>query len=1047
MKQLVYLCYFCTRIIRKKNDLKRIILYTLLFIGAGCKVTQPVGNRTEQQPESSQGMNPEAVVLAITDPVPSNDTDPIRSNDTDPVRSNDTDRIRANETEAVIEAIDSLIENAGLLAEMPDSLDVLAAASTTGDVLSPDSLDQLPDSLLSGEDLLQLPDTVSAKKGTLEAPVEYTSSDSIVWTADNMAFLFGDGNVKYQSIELTAAYIQMNMDSSQLFATFGVDSLGTEFGHPVFTEKEQKMESKEMYYNFKSTKGLVKHTISQQGEGTIIAGFGKKMDNDVLFMADAKYTTCDEIDHPHFYIWLKKAKVWPGKNVVSGPAVLYIEDVPLYPIVLPFAFFPFTDTYSSGIIMPTYGDEMNRGFYLRNGGYYFALSDYFDLSLTGELYTKGSWGLSGQTSYKKRYKYSGRVSLSYLTTVTGDKGLDDYSKRKDFSIKLSHSQDPKANPYRTVSASVDYSSSSYDRNQLNSLYTPAATQNNKGSSVSFSKKFPNSPFNISAAMNINQRSQDSSVSVTLPDMTVTMSRIYPFKRKNAIGKDHWYDKISVNYNAQIRNSISTKEDLLFKSNFVKDWKNGVSHKSDINATYSILDVINLSPNFSYSERWYSHRIEQSYDIDQKRIAPTDTIYGFNRVYNYSGSISASTTLYGMFTPWKPFRKYVKTIRHRMDPSISFSAMPDFGDPKYGFHKTYTFVNGTHTFPGGIPDTLSKTYSPFDGQLFGVPGRGKSGSISFSLDNNIEAKIPDENEKSGDRIISIIDKLSASTSYNLAADSFKWNNLNTSMRLKLTKSYTLNLNAVFDTYLYDYDEIEGPNNTVTYSGRRVNKTRFASGSGLGRVGRLMSTGTSYSYTFNNDTFKKWFGGEEGRRKSRREADNDDLMEDMEDYDPLNPDAPPNRRAEMDRDRGGGGSLFGKKKQNEGEYDDDGYYNVTIPWSLSLNYNLSIAYDRQKFNVEKKEYEYQFVHAFSFNGSLQPTKNWRVNFNATYDFKNHKISYATCNISRSMHCFQMSASVIPFGPMKSYSFSIAASSSLLKDLKWDQRSSPYNNQEWY
>ena len=1004
--------YFCTRIIRKKNILKRILLYILLLVGTGCKVTQPTGNRTEQQPEPSATMKPEKVVLITPDSLQNTDN------------------------EIVVFPIDSLLDNTGQLPSLQDSLENMPIEPASGELLSSDSLPLLLDSLQSTlDEQLVIPDSVPRKKGALEAQVTYTSNDSIVWTSDNMAYLFGSGNVKYQNIELNAEYIQMDMDSSQLYATFSVDSLGNELGHPSFAEGEQKMDANEMYYNFKSTKGLSIGSMSQQGEGYIIASVAKKMENNFINMADAKYTTCDEPDHPHFYIRLTKAKMRPGKDVITGPAVLYIEDVPLYPIVLPFAFFPFTDTYSSGIIMPTYGDEMNRGFYLRNGGYYFALGDYFDLNLTGELYTKGSWGISGQTRYRKRYKYSGSVSLSYLTTVTGDKGLDDYQKRNDFSVKISHQQDAKAHPYRTISASVDYSSSSYDRNQLNTMYTSAATQNNKGSSVSFSRKFPNSPFNLTASMNINQRSQDSTVSVTLPDMNITMARIYPFKRKNAIGKDRWQDKISVNYNAQIRNNISTKENLLFKSNLVKDWKNGVQHKSDVNATYSVFDVINLSPNFSYTERWYSYRVEQSYDPVRRDIVPTDTIYGFNRVYNYSGSVSASTTVYGMFTPWKPFQKYVQKIRHRMDASISFGATPDFGDPKYGFYKTLTVLDGTHSFPGGIPDTIRKTYSPYTGQLFSPPGTGKSGSISLSIDNNIEAKVPDENEKSGARVISIIDKLSGSMGYNLAADSCQWTNLNTSMRLKLTKSYTLNLNLQFETYPWEYDEIHG-------RAYQISKTRFLTKKGLGRIGRLMSTGTSYSYTFNNDTFKKWFGGKDERSNKRGKNDND-FMDENEDYDPLNPD----QQDRMGEDRNREGGKLDKKKQNTGEYDDDGYYNVTLPWSLSFNYNLSMAYDRQNFDPKKKEYPYMFTHAFSFSGNIQPTKNWRIDFNATYDFKNHKISYARCGISRSMHCFQMTANVIPFGPMKSYNFSIAASASLLKDLKYDQRSSPYNSQSWY
>ena len=983
--------------------MKRILLYIFLLFGAGCKVLQPPGYRTDQ-PEASHQVKPEEIPLVTTD-------------------------TRFPETK---KTIDSLAEKTEQLVSVLDSL-ALAGEDVPYSAINEGVADTLPDSLLSLiKDMPVISDTIPKKKGTLEAVVDYKAKDSIIWTSNNMAFLFGDGDVKYQNIGLKSQYIQMDMDKSQLIATHGIDSVGNAFGHPVFSqENNQDMEAKEMNYNFKTKRATAKNVVTKQGEGHIIAEIAKKMDDDVINMAKGKYTTCDEIDHPHFYIGLSKAKVRAGKSVVSGPAWLVIEDVPL-PAALPFAWFPFTDTYSSGIIMPTYGDEMNRGFFLRNGGYYLALSDYFDLAITGEVYTKGSWGVTGQTSYRKRYKYSGNISLSTLTTVTGDKGLDDYSKQNDFKVKISHTQDPKANPFQTISASVDYSSSSYDRKQLNSLYTPAATQNNKGSSVSYSRKFPNSPFNLTATMTINQRTQDSSVTVTLPDMTFTMARIYPFKRKSAIGKDRWYEKISVNYNTQIRNSISTKEDLLFKSNFVKDWKNGINHKADINATYSILEVINISPNFSYQERWYSHRIEKEYDPKTKKLMPTDTIYGFNRSYNFNGSISASTTLYGMFIPWKPFQKYVKAIRHRMDPSISFSAQPDFGDPRYGSYRNYMFTNGMHLFPDGRPDTVRGYYSPFDGQIFSYPGRGKSGSVSFSLDNNIEAKIVDKNETSGERKISLIDKLSGSIGYNLAIDSIKWTDLNTNLRIKLSKSYTVNLNMLFDTYMYDE------------KGTKINVTRFEAGRGLGKIGRLKSTGTSYSYTFDNNTIKKWFGGGDENKTNNRDRDTEGL--DENEYDPNNPDDL-RRDTRTDVNTEKKGSLLGKKKEKTGDYDEHGYYNNAIQWSFSINYNLSMSYNLGKFDPEKREYAYKFINALSFSGNLQPTKNWRLTLNATYDFEHKKISYATCNITRSMHCWQMSASVIPIGPMKSYSFSISANASMLKDLKWDQRSSPYNNQAWY
>ena len=952
-------------------------------------------------------------------------------------------------SEEVLYAIADSINTSGGADIQPADMDTVEKALTdlttdsiTNNIQQADSLTAYPDSIamLAGNGALPsdslTTDSIPAKKGALEATVDYQANDSIVWTAGNIAYLFGSGDVKYQDIALKAEVIQMKMDSSLLYATHVVDSLGEEFGHPVFTQGDQDLEAKEMLYNFKTRKAMAKSVVTQQGEGYVTAETSKKMPNNVINMAKGKYTTCDDLDCPHFYIAMTKAKTRPGKDIVSGPLYLVIEDVPLFPLVLPFAFFPFTDTYSSGILMPTYGDEMNRGFFLRDGGYYFALSDYLDFELRGEMYTKGSWGLSGKTKYRKRYKYSGNVNASYATTKLGDKGVDQ-SISKDFRIIWQHSQDPKANPYRTFSANVNYSQG-YDRNNLSTLYTSASTDNNKASSVSLSQRFPNKPISISTTMNINQRSQDSSISVTLPDMTIAVSRINPLKRKNPIGKERWYEKISINYNGQLRNSISTKDHMLFDSNIIKNWKNGMQHTSQINATYNLFEHINITPSINYKERWYTNKVNQAYNPETRRMAASDTTYGFYRVYDYNASVSASTTIYGMFTPAQFLQKITKMtrIRHRMDPSISFGATPDFRDPKYGFYQDHSFISHIQ----GRADTLYHSrYSPFDGQLFGVPG-GKSGSITFKLDNNIEAKVPDENDPSGEKKISIIDQLSGNISYNIVADSFHWDDLKTNLRLKLTKSYSVNLNMVFDTYTYEYNE-------DSKQARRVDKPRWTVGKG---IGRLRSTGTSYSYTLNNDTFKKLFGGEGSSRKSRNRTSDMDMMGEYEydQYDPNDPFAQEDDFVEeTERDRKG--SRFGRKKQSDGEYDDDGYYNVVIPWSLSFNYNINVGYDMQKFNVNKNEYDYKFTHALSFNGNIQPTKNWRINFNATYDVEFKKISYMTCSISRSMHCWQMSASVIPMGPRKSYSFSISANSSMLKDLKYDQSNSHYNSgmNTWY
>ena len=873
-------------------------------------------------------------------------------------------------------------------------------------------------------------DTVPKRPAGLTAPVDYQAEDSIIMTRGNWAYLYGEGQVKYQQIELQSEIIEMNMDSSLVFAKYGLDSIGSEFGFPLFKDGEQQYESKTMRYNFNTKKGYITDVITQQGEGYVTAGQTKKMDNDVLNMVGGKYTTCDEHDHPHFYIQMTKAKVQPKKRIITGPVYMVFEDVPLYPIGLPFCFFPFSNSYSSGIIFPTFGDESSRGFYLRDGGYYFALSDYIDLALTGEIYTKGSWGLAARSSYRKRYRFSGSFNASYLVTRLGDKGLPDYSLSKDFKINWTHTQDPKANPYLTFSASVNFSTSSYDRNNLNSFYPGSrnyadATQNTKGSSISLSKRFPNNPFSVSATMNINQRSQDSTISVTLPDITVTMSRIYPFKRKHGIGKERWFEKISMSYNGYLRNSISTKEDKLFKSSLVKDWRNAMQHQIPVSATFSLFKYLNISPSFNYTERWYSNKIEKAYDMQKKQVVDRDTTYGFYRVYDFNASVSASTTLYGTYTPLPFLGKKILKIRHRMEPSVTLSYAPDFGDPNFGFWKDLMYEDQ-------YGQTQVFNYSPFSSQMFGTSPNGKQGNVSFQLDNNLEMKVASDRDSTGEKKISLIDKLSLGMSYNMAADSFKWSDLNVGLRIKFSKSYTLNLNGIFDTYTYGYDEKTG-------AVRRVDVPRWRAGKGFGR---LKSTGTSFSYTFNNDTFKNLFG------KKDDSSSSDDNKINTSEYqnDPQLEEILPGENQENQSANESGGRLRGAKK-NVGEFDSDGYMVNAVPWSLSFSYSMQLRYDNNKFDPKKMEYGYMLTHALSFNGNIQPTKNWRFNFNATYDFDTKKISYLTCNITRDLHCWQMSASFVPVGPYKSYTFNIAVSSSLLKDLKWRQSSNYRDGQTWY
>lgn len=848
------------------------------------------------------------------------------------------------------------------------------------------------------------------KKEPLDAPVIYEASDSIVFTKDGYAHLYGEGKVNYQNIELTSAVITMNMDSSTVFAKGVADTTGVETGTPIFKDGETPYESKIMRYNFKTKKGFINNIVTQQGEGYVTSEEGKKGADDEIYMRHGKYTTCDNHEHPHFYLRLSMAKVRPKKNVVFGPAQLVVEDVPL-PIAVPFGFFPFNSSYSSGFIMPTYGDEMNRGFYLRDGGYYFAISDQMDLKVLGEIFTKGSWGLSAASNYNKRYKFSGSFNASYLVTKTGEKNMPDYSVSKDFRIQWSHRQDAKANPNSSFSASVNFATSSYDRSSLSSLYNPQQySQNTKASSVSYSRNFPEIGLNISSTFNITQNTRDSSLSMTLPDVNISLNRIYPFKRKKSVGDERWYEKISLQYTGSITNSISTKDNLLFKTPLTQ-WENGMQHKIPVSATFNLFKYINVVPSFNYTERWYLRKVKQSYDPSPASTdhVKRDTINGFNRLYDYNLSLQMNTKLYGMYKPLFMKSKELQ-IRHVFTPTVSYTYTPDFGKSRYGYYDTYTYTD-----EDGEVRTVE--YSPYEGAVYGYPGKNMSQNISFSVDNNIEMKMKSDKDTTGYKKISLIDQLGASLSYDVANK--RWSDLSMNLRLKLTKSYTFNMNASFATYAYEFDE----NGNVVVGDR----TEWS----YGRFGRFQGYSGSFSYTLNNDTFKKLFGKKEEDEKNK---DNKGKEE--------------NEDEETDEETEEQNNNSNMRKTEKASVDSDGYLAFKFPWSVSLSYSYSIREDRSKdINIKTMRYPYSLTHSLNVSGNFKIGSRWNMTYSTGYDFTSKEMSMTTLNITRDLHCFNMSCGLV-FGPFTSYNFSIRANSSMLTDaLKWDQRSNTGSAVTWY
>ena len=882
------------------------------------------------------------------------------------------------------------------------AVDSLAIGLSAGDSVRVDSLGNPIDTVAAD----------TAKKEPLDAPVVYEASDSIVFLKGGFAHLYGNGKVNYQNIELTSQLISMNMDSSTVYARGVPDSTGVDQGTPVFKDGDTPYESKIMRYNFKTKKGFINTITTQQGEGYVTSSEAKKGPDNEIYMRHGRYTTCDNHEHPHFYLKLSMAKVRPKKDVVFGPAQLVVEDVPL-PIAVPFGFFPFNSSYSSGFIMPTYGDEMNRGFYLRDGGYYFAISDQMDLKLLGEIYTKGSWGLSAASTYNKRYKFSGSFNASYLVTKTGEKNMPDYTVSKDFRIQWSHRQDAKANPNSTFSASVNFATSSYDRSSLSTLYDPSSYSNNtKASSISYSRNFPSIGLNISSTFNITQNTQDSSLNMTLPDLNIALNRFYPFKRKKAVGDERWYEKISVQYTGSLTNSVNTTDNLLFKTPFSK-WQTGMKHYIPVEANFTLFKYINITPSFNYTERWYTRKVMQHYD-ERLGEAVKDTVNGFNRVYDYNMALSMNTKLYGMYKPlfWK---KKDITIRHVLTPSVSYTYTPDFGKARFGYYDTYTYTDENG-------EVRMVEYSPYEGSPYSYPGKGVSQNVSFNLKNNLEMKMASDKDSTGYKKISLIDDLGAQLSYDIAQK--KWSNLSLNLRMKLTKSYTFNMNARFATYAYKFDE----NGNVVPSDR----TEWS----YGRFGRFEGYSGSFSYTLNNDTFKKLFGKKDDSSGKDKDKDGKEGSEDGDE----------NEEETTGNNNNSNSSTT--RKTESASIDPDGYLAFKLPWSVSLSYSYSIREDRSKeINIKTMRYPYSLTHSLNISGNMKIGSRWNINYSSGYDFTSKELSMTTVNISRDLHCFNMSCGLV-FGPFTSYNFSIRANSSMLTDaLKWDQRSNTGSAVTWY
>jgi hypothetical protein len=824
---------------------------------------------------------------------------------------------------------------------------------------------------------------MSGKKNMLEAEVRYSSDDSMsISIGQQRIYLYKNAAVDYQDISLKANYIEFDLSSNIVSATGTPDSAGVMAGKPVFAQGSETFDSDTMKYNFETHKGIIKYIISKQGEGFLHSEKTKRLENAEIHVARGKYTTCD-LPHPHFYIRLTKAIVIPEKKIISGPAYMVLEDIPL-PLALPFGFFPNTVNRASGIIIPTFGEEESRGFYLRNGGLYLALSDHIDLTLLGSVYSRGTWGITASSIYRKRYRYNGRFNIEYVKNQV----IDDptVASSRDFRISWNHTQDPKANPTRRISANVNFSSSEFEKRQsynINEYLT-----NTKTSSISYTKNWPGRPFNLTANMQQSQNSKTNNISMTLPSMAFNMNRVYPVRGKKSDGDYNWLENIQVSYASKLENRISAPDSLFFTQRTLNSMKNGFSHSIPISlSNIKLLKIINITPGISYNGVLYTSYLN-------KRSAPdtalfldqvvVDTIRKVTYAHSVSTSlgISASPKIYGTFISTNP-NSYIAAVRHVMTPSVSFSFAPDMSGimPDY-----YRRVSSPHSI--SRPAKFSE-YSIYDQYIYGTPTvNGRSGNVTLGLNNNLEMKVRERTDSAiVEKKVSLLDNFNFSTAYNPFVDSKKWSPVNmTGSTRFFDNQVDLRFGATFNPYALDTTGAESDRYLIRESGRIFRTTRAYVDVGF----RLKSPAGK----------EKEAAIESGARDEYLDESNPtlDLLDESNGY-------------------------------STGDYVD-----FDIPWSLNVDYSWSYS---------KPSDRASFTHTIRMSGDISLTPKWKIGMNTGYDFMAKEITTTNISIHRDLHCWEMRFSIVPFGERRSYSFTINAKSSILRDVKYNKQKSWYDN----
>tara|TARA_R110002033_G_scaffold20511_5_gene51830 strand:- start:13 stop:2661 length:2649 start_codon:yes stop_codon:yes gene_type:complete len=834
-----------------------------------------------------------------------------------------------------------------------------------------------------------LKDSVKPKKGLLEHIVDYKATDYTSFNQKKQKFyLHNEAEITYGDMNIKAGDITIDYSKNEVYAKGLIDSLGVYTQAPVFTQGSNVVEPDSILFNTKTQKALIYNSKTEQSGGTVIAELTKKENDSVYFIRRGKYTTAENLDDPEYYILLRKAKVVPGKKIVTGLANLFIYDVPT-PIGLPFGFFPQSEKQTSGILFPTFGEQSSRGYFLQNGGYYFAVSDYVDLAVLGDYYTNGSYGFRLESNYALRYKFRGNFGFRYENLISSERGFPDYSKSTVYNLRWSHSKDGKSSPNSRFSASVNLGSSTYYRTSLNQVNTGNFLNNTLSSSVSYSKTFQGEPqVNFSVTATHSQNTNTEQINMTLPTFQGSVGRIFPFAPKTG-SKKGIIQNINIQYNLRGENRIQTTDSLFFKKEMFRDAKAGFQHSIPLSTNFKVFKYFSLSASTNYNEVWTFKTINKYYDpLEKKTIS--EEINGFDSFRTYNFSASLGTTIYGMFDFEKEGKDpKIQKIRHVMRPSISYSINPAFDK----YYDTYEVVSAD-----GLT-TSDVEYTRFEQGIFGSPSKNFSSSIGLSLSNNLEAKVKDRDTTATEpKKITLLNNLNFSTSYNLAGDSLQWSPVRMSGGTQLFKNkMSVNFGATLDPYALD-------NNN-----NKINKFNIDNG---GSLFRLTSANLTMSYSLSSKKGDKKDNNNDPsiQENLRSGGRDDDLFGRSDDFT---------------------SQRFDEQKDNK-EEESSTFYNFKIPWSLRIAYAVNYSNSRRQNEISS--------HSLMFSGDIDLSPKWSVGASSGYDLKNQGFTYTQLRFERDLLSWRMNFSWVPFSSRSSWYFFIGIKSSILKDLKYDKRKQP-------